>query len=108
MLDVLKKNVPSKIVNISSEAHRFPKTLDISRLHLQRSKFDEFIVYGESKLCINLFTNKLSYLFKGLFKCLIYFILMLYVYNYIFIFILCQIVGHIKINANDFERSINL
>uniref|UniRef100_A0A1B6ECP9 Uncharacterized protein n=1 Tax=Clastoptera arizonana TaxID=38151 RepID=A0A1B6ECP9_9HEMI len=65
LLDSFKKKFPSRIVNVSSEAHRFPKCLEIQYLHLPKIKFDEFMVYGESKLCLHLFTNKLAKLVKG-------------------------------------------
>ena len=60
LLDVLKASGPARVVNVSSEAHRFyfPK-LDFSDLQSERG-FNMLRVYGASKLANILFTRALA------------------------------------------------
>lgn len=65
LLDVLKADAPSRIVNVSSEAHRLPQSFNVSYLIDSTDKENKFCVYGQTKLALNLFSNKLAYILKG-------------------------------------------
>lgn len=65
LLDVLKASAPSRIVNVSSEAHRFPQTFNVNRLIESTADDNKFCVYGQTKLALNLFSNKLACILKG-------------------------------------------
>ena len=57
VLPLLSEN--SRVVNVSSEAHRLCKSLELPK---SASLFE---VYGHSKLCLNLFTLKLASLLEN-------------------------------------------
>lgn len=57
VLPILADN--SRVVNISSEAHRLSKSIELSK------RASLFEVYGHSKLCLNLFTRKLASLLEN-------------------------------------------
>jgi NAD(P)-dependent dehydrogenase (short-subunit alcohol dehydrogenase family) len=63
LLDVLKKSAPSRIVNVSSTAHRFGK-LDINGWPTGRD-YSAFGAYANSKLANVLFTYELARRLKG-------------------------------------------
>lgn len=65
LIDSLKRGAPSRIVNLESESHRYPTHLDISKLTKHFSDQDKFVFYGTTKLCLMLFTTKLSKLLEG-------------------------------------------
>ena len=56
-----------RVVNVSSDAHRFLKSMNFDDLHSEK-EFKMFTAYGQSKLANILFTKKLSTLYqdKGL------------------------------------------
>ncbi len=58
LLDLLVKSAPSRIVNVSSDLHRFAK-LDFSNLQSER-KYAQFQAYALSKLANVLFTYELA------------------------------------------------
>ncbi|XP_072391056.1 retinol dehydrogenase 12-like [Diabrotica undecimpunctata] len=61
LLDLLKRSVHARIVNISSEAHRLVNVYDLNAVTKCQTEFrDNFIAYGVSKLALNLFTKELS------------------------------------------------
>ncbi|GJQ66261.1 hypothetical protein Trydic_g4312 [Trypoxylus dichotomus] len=61
LLILLKKAIHSRIINISSEAHRFVNTYDLKAITKCQSEFrSHFKAYGVSKLAILLFTHELS------------------------------------------------
>jgi len=63
LLDILKKNVPSRIVNVSSGIH---KNGNINFDDLQaENKYRSYKAYGQSKLALILFTYELSKKIKG-------------------------------------------
>jgi NAD(P)-dependent dehydrogenase (short-subunit alcohol dehydrogenase family) len=63
LLDLLKKSAPSRIVNVSSEAHRFfPGDPDDFQ---SSSKYSSFGAYGKSKCANILFTRELAARLKG-------------------------------------------
>ncbi|MHA1930987.1 MAG: SDR family oxidoreductase [Promethearchaeota archaeon] len=64
LLDVLKKSSPSRIVNVSSAAHRMAK-LDFDDLQCENKKHRLFRVYGASKLAFMLFSYELSRRLEG-------------------------------------------
>ncbi len=64
LLDLLKASAPSRIVNVSSSAHKNISEVDFSDLQAERS-YDGFKAYGLSKLGIILFTNELAEQMKG-------------------------------------------
>jgi NAD(P)-dependent dehydrogenase (short-subunit alcohol dehydrogenase family) len=63
LLDVLKASGPARVVNVSSEAHRYAR-LDLSDLQSERS-FNMMRVYGNSKLANILFTQALARRLQG-------------------------------------------
>ncbi len=63
LLDLLKASAPSRIVNVSSEAHRGAK-LDFADLQHEKS-FPGFSVYGQSKLANIYFTYELARRLEG-------------------------------------------
>lgn len=62
LLDIMKNTSNARIINLSSEAHRFT---NINFDDLQSEKnFNNFKAYGQSKLALILFTKKLHELLK--------------------------------------------
>ena len=59
LLDRLKASAPSRIINVSSEAHRNLKTLDFENLQGEKS-YTGFKAYSLTKLCNILFSNELA------------------------------------------------
>lgn len=59
LLPRLLEAAPARIVNVSSDAHRFSKAVDLDDLQAQKS-FGGFRVYGRSKACNLLFTRELA------------------------------------------------
>jgi len=59
LLDSLRNDTPSRIINVSSGAHAFVKGFDFKDVHSKNS-YKPFKVYGYSKLANILFTKKLS------------------------------------------------
>lgn len=53
------KTEQARIINVSSEAHRFFKLKDINDLKFDKSNPKFFEIYGISKLCNILFTTEL-------------------------------------------------
>jgi len=64
LLDRLKESQPVRIVNVSSEAHRFGK-LDLGDLEFRRRNYRGLRVYGVSKLLNVLFTQELARRLEG-------------------------------------------
>jgi NAD(P)-dependent dehydrogenase (short-subunit alcohol dehydrogenase family) len=64
LLDLLKASAPSRIVNVSSEAHRRAR-LDINDLPFKRPEYGGFAAYGHSKLLMNAFTFELALRLAG-------------------------------------------
>jgi WW domain-containing oxidoreductase len=56
----LRAAAPSRVVVVSSESHRHPKTLDFSRFPVPRARYRSHIAYGQAKLCNVLFACELS------------------------------------------------
>lgn len=63
LLDMLKASAPSRVINVSSEAHRVGG-FDFSDLQCER-RYDAFRVYGTSKLANILFTRALAKRLEG-------------------------------------------
>jgi NAD(P)-dependent dehydrogenase (short-subunit alcohol dehydrogenase family) len=63
LMDVLKASGPARVVNVSSDAHRYGK-LDFNDLQSERS-YSMMRVYGTSKLANILFTQALARRLKG-------------------------------------------
>jgi NAD(P)-dependent dehydrogenase (short-subunit alcohol dehydrogenase family) len=63
LLDLLKSSAPSRIVNVSSDAHRGRH--DLSDLQFERRKYNGFAAYGQSKLLMNAFTFELARRLQG-------------------------------------------
>ena len=59
LLDSLRNDTPSRIINVSSGAHAFVKGFDFEDVHSKNS-YKPFKVYGYSKLANILFTKKLA------------------------------------------------
>ena len=55
LLDRLKSSAPSRIVNVSSEAHQRPR-LDLNDLQFERRTYNSLAAYGQSKLLMNAVT----------------------------------------------------
>tara|TARA_B100001146_G_scaffold84385_1_gene75009 strand:+ start:176 stop:1036 length:861 start_codon:yes stop_codon:yes gene_type:complete len=64
LLDKIKESAPSRIVNVSSGAHKFVKSMDFDDLQSEKT-YKPFKVYGYSKLANILFTKKLASLLKN-------------------------------------------
>ena len=64
LLPLLRKSAPSRIVMLSSLAHRLVCKLDFENLNSEKS-YNSFNIYNRSKLCALLFTRHLSDLLKG-------------------------------------------
>ncbi|MFW9821264.1 MAG: SDR family oxidoreductase [Candidatus Thorarchaeota archaeon] len=64
LLDILKKSAPSRIINVTSAAHKRAK-IDFEDLQSQNKKYRLFSIYGISKLAEMLFTYELSRRLKG-------------------------------------------
>ncbi|MHA1884306.1 MAG: SDR family oxidoreductase [Promethearchaeota archaeon] len=64
LVDILKKSAPSRVVNVSSAAHRMAK-IDFDDLQCEDKKHRLFRVYGNSKLAFMLFTYELSRKLEG-------------------------------------------
>lgn len=59
LLDLLKKSAPSRIINVSSAAHR-GRNIDFEHFASGKEKYDGIDVYGQTKLANVLFTYELS------------------------------------------------
>jgi NAD(P)-dependent dehydrogenase (short-subunit alcohol dehydrogenase family) len=64
LLDLLKSSAPSRIVNVSSEAHRNSR-LEMDDLQFERRKYNALAAYGQSKLLMNAFTFELARRLEG-------------------------------------------
>ena len=64
LIELLKSSAPSRIVNVSSEAHRGGR-LDMNDLQFERRKYSTFGAYGQSKLLMNAFTFELARKLEG-------------------------------------------
>ena len=64
LLDALKKSAPSRIINVSSAAHRMAK-MDFDDLQSEKMKHRLFRIYGVSKLALMLFSYELSRRLEG-------------------------------------------
>ena len=67
LIDEVLTSKLKRVVNVSSDAHRFLKSMNFDDLQSEE-EFKMFVAYGQSKLANILFTKKLSYLYekKGL------------------------------------------
>jgi WW domain-containing oxidoreductase len=59
LLPQLLRGGTGRVVMVSSESHRQPKTLDFDKLPLTRETFSILESYGQAKLCNLLFSNEL-------------------------------------------------
>lgn len=64
LLDMLKKSAPSRIINVSSAAHRMAN-LDFDDLQSENKKLRLMRIYGNSKLALMLFSYELSRKLEG-------------------------------------------
>jgi len=64
LLDLLKSSAPSRIVNVSSEAHRNAR-FDMDDLQFERRKYSAIGAYGQSKLLMHAFTFGLARRLEG-------------------------------------------
>lgn len=64
LLDLLRAGAPSRIVSVSSEAHRGAK-MDWADLGQERARYRAFRAYGQSKLANLLFTYELARRLEG-------------------------------------------
>ena len=62
LLDVLKVSAPSRVVNVSSDGHKFGR-IDFD--DIQSKKRSAIGAYGDSKLALNLFTYELARKLEG-------------------------------------------
>jgi NAD(P)-dependent dehydrogenase (short-subunit alcohol dehydrogenase family) len=66
LLDLLKTSAPSRIINVSSEAHRRAGDFDLNHLPPVEPNFRSgFQAYGRSKLMMNAFTFELAKKLEG-------------------------------------------
>jgi NAD(P)-dependent dehydrogenase (short-subunit alcohol dehydrogenase family) len=59
LLDLLKASVPARVVSVSSDAHRWPRRIDLDD-YQGRKRFGGLRAYGQSKLANVLFTAELA------------------------------------------------
>jgi len=59
LLDIVKKSSPSRIINVSSSAHRF-STVEIDDVHFEKRPYEKWKSYGQSKTANILFSRKLQ------------------------------------------------
>ncbi|MFX1452107.1 MAG: SDR family oxidoreductase [Promethearchaeota archaeon] len=64
LIDIIKKSAPSRIINVTSAAHKRAK-IDFKDLQSEHKKYRLFTVYGISKLAEILFTYELSRKLEG-------------------------------------------
>ncbi|XP_017550979.1 retinol-DH_like_SDR_c domain-containing protein isoform X1 [Pygocentrus nattereri] len=64
LLEMLKKSVPSRIINVSSIAHKGGK-IHFDDLSFNKTPYDSLVSYRQSKLANMLFTRELSRRIKG-------------------------------------------
>jgi NAD(P)-dependent dehydrogenase (short-subunit alcohol dehydrogenase family) len=64
LLDLMKSSAPSRIVNVSSEAHRSAR-LDLNDLQYERRQYNSIAAYSQSKLLVNAFTFELARRLEG-------------------------------------------
>jgi NAD(P)-dependent dehydrogenase (short-subunit alcohol dehydrogenase family) len=64
LLDLMKSSAPSRIVNVSSDAHRSAR-LDLNDLQYERRKYKSIAAYSQSKLLMNAFTFELARRLEG-------------------------------------------
>jgi retinol dehydrogenase 12 len=64
LLDRLKSSAPSRIVNVSSEAHRSAR-LDLNDIQFATRPYNGLGAYGQSKLLMNAFTFELARRLQG-------------------------------------------
>jgi NAD(P)-dependent dehydrogenase (short-subunit alcohol dehydrogenase family) len=64
LVDRLKASAPSRIVNVSSEAHRSAR-LNLNDLQYATHKYKGINAYGQSKLLMNAFTFELARRLEG-------------------------------------------
>jgi len=62
--DLLKSSAPSRIVNVSSEAHQRAR-LEMDDLQFERAKYNSLAAYSQSKLLMNAFTFELARKLEG-------------------------------------------
>jgi len=64
LLPLLKASAPARIVNVSSDAHRW-RHIDFDDLMVTRTKYRPFVAYGRTKLMNILFTRELAQRLAG-------------------------------------------
>lgn len=60
LLDLLKASAPSRIINVSSDAHQAGEIAFSDLMHTNYGSSNAFTVYGQSKLANILFSNELA------------------------------------------------
>lgn len=55
----------ARVVVVSSQSHRYPRTLDFERLPLSRRNYSDVAAYGQAKLCNVLFARELQRRYAG-------------------------------------------
>jgi NAD(P)-dependent dehydrogenase (short-subunit alcohol dehydrogenase family) len=66
LLDLLKASAPSRVINVSSEAHKGTKDIDVHHLPAVEPNFRSRIqAYGRSKLLMNAYTLALAAKLEG-------------------------------------------
>ncbi|XP_055075878.2 retinol dehydrogenase 12 [Misgurnus anguillicaudatus] len=64
LLDMLKKSTPSRVINVSSIAHKGGK-IHFDDLNFNKTPYDSLVSYSQSKLANLLFTQELARRVKG-------------------------------------------
>ena len=64
LLDLIKDNAPSRIINVSSNAHRTINGIQFKDIEFKEN-YKAFQIYAQSKLANLMFTNELSKRLKG-------------------------------------------
>jgi NAD(P)-dependent dehydrogenase (short-subunit alcohol dehydrogenase family) len=64
LVDLLKRSAPARVVNVASDAHRYPKRIEFDEIQAQ-GRYRTFHRYGISKLANVLFTRELARRLEG-------------------------------------------
>lgn len=65
LLDTLKNSAPSRVVSVSSVAHKYCSKVDLDDLNFNKTPYAVFPAYALSKLCNILFTKELTRKLEG-------------------------------------------
>jgi len=65
LLDELRAGKPSRLVVLSSDAHRYASTLSLDDINYEKSSYHPWMAYGRSKACNILFAREFDQRFAN-------------------------------------------